>query len=146
MLENSNYQQVDREQLVDMLRHYCQVKDQYNHALLLYRVGDFYETFFQDAITIARELELYLTSKHGGKEIGKVPMAGVPQHALERYANQLLKKGYAVAICDQTEDAAIAERERRMVRREVTRVFTPGTLLEEALLPAPRGVPGHKFA
>jgi len=136
MLENSNYQQVDREQLVDMLRHYCQVKDEYSHALLLYRVGDFYETFFQDAITIARELELYLTSKHGGKEIGKVPMAGVPQHALERYANQLLKKGYAVAICDQTEDAAIAERERRMVRREVTRVFTPGTLLEEALLPA----------
>ncbi len=136
MLENSDYRQVDREQLVDMLQHYCQVKDQYSHALLLYRVGDFYETFFQDAITVARELELYLTSKHGGKEIGKVPMAGVPQHALERYVNQLLKKGYAVAICDQTEDAAIAERERRMVRREVTRVFTPGTLLEESLLPA----------
>ncbi|WP_448381348.1 DNA mismatch repair protein MutS [Gloeomargarita sp.] len=136
MLENSDYRQVDREQLVDMLQHYCQVKDQYSHALLLYRVGDFYETFFQDAITVARELELYLTSKHGGKEIGKVPMAGVPQHALERYVNQLLKKGYAVAICDQTEEAAIAERERRMVRREVTRVFTPGTLLEESLLPA----------
>jgi DNA mismatch repair protein MutS len=136
MLENTDYQKIDREQLVDMLQHYCQVKDQYSHALLLYRVGDFYETFFQDAITVARELELYLTSKHGGKEIGKVPMAGVPQHALERYVNQLLKKGYAVAICDQTEDAAIAERERRMVRREVTRVFTPGTLLEESLLPA----------
>ncbi|MEN9257587.1 MAG: DNA mismatch repair protein MutS [Gloeomargarita sp. SRBZ-1_bins_9] len=136
MLANSDYRQIDREQLVDMLRHYCQVKDQYQHALLLYRVGDFYESFFQDAITVARELELYLTSKYGGKEIGKVPMAGIPHHALERYASQLLKKGYAVAICDQTEDAAIAERERRMVRREVTRVFTPGTLLEEALLPA----------
>ncbi|MBF2097176.1 MAG: DNA mismatch repair protein MutS [Gloeomargaritaceae cyanobacterium C42_A2020_066] len=119
-----------------MLRHYCEVKDDYPHALLLYRVGDFFETFFLDALTIARELELYLTSKHGGKDVGPVPMAGVPQHALERYASQLLQKGYAVAICDQVEDAAIAERERRMVRRAVTRVLTPGTVLEENLLTA----------
>ncbi|MBW4551362.1 MAG: DNA mismatch repair protein MutS [Aphanocapsa sp. GSE-SYN-MK-11-07L] len=124
---------VDREALTPMMRHYAEMKDQYPHTLLLYRVGDFYETFFQDACTIARELELVLTSKEGGKEIGRVAMAGVPHHALDRYSQILVERGYAIAICDQVEDPALAQ---GLVKREVTRVFTPGTVLEEGMLSA----------
>jgi DNA mismatch repair protein MutS len=80
------------------------MKEEYPHALLLYRVGDFFETFFQDAITIARELELVLTSKDAGKQVGRVPLAGIPHHALDRYCAQLVEKGFAIAICDQVED------------------------------------------
>ncbi|MEB3830409.1 DNA mismatch repair protein MutS [Phormidium sp. CCY1219] len=131
-IRNADYREIDRNQLSAMYRHYAEVKDKYPHALLLYRVGDFFETFFQDAIAVARELELVLTSKHGG-EIGRVPMTGVPHHALERYAMQLVEKGYAIAVCDQVESAAEA---KGLVRREVTRVITPGTVLEEGMLPA----------
>ncbi|QIZ69784.1 DNA mismatch repair protein MutS [Oxynema aestuarii] len=133
-IRNADYREIDREQLSEMYRHYVEVKDRYPHAILLYRVGDFFETFFQDAITVARELELVLTSKQGGK-IGRVPMTGVPHHALDRYAMQLMEKGYAIAVCDQVEDAAEA---KGLVRREVTRVITPGTLLEEEMLPSRR--------
>ncbi|WP_375539696.1 DNA mismatch repair protein MutS [Oscillatoria sp. FACHB-1407] len=119
-----------------MMRHYVEMKDQYPHALLLYRVGDFFETFFQDAIAVARELELVLTSKDGGKEVGRVPLAGIPHHALDRYCALLVERGYAVAICDQTEDAADVQ--GRLVQREVTRVITPGTVLEEGMLNARR--------
>ncbi|AFY59852.1 DNA mismatch repair protein MutS [Synechococcus sp. PCC 6312] len=122
---------LDRQTLTPMLQHYADMKDQYPHALLLYRVGDFYETFFQDACTIARELELVLTGKEGGKDIGRIAMAGVPHHALERYCRQLVEKGYAIAICDQVEDPAQAQ---GLVKREVTRIFTPGTVLDEGLL------------
>jgi DNA mismatch repair protein MutS len=124
---------VDRDALTPMMRHYAEMKDQYPHTLLLYRVGDFYETFFQDACTIARELELVLTSKEGGKEIGRIAMAGVPHHALDRYSQLLVERGYAIAICDQVEDPALAQ---GLVKREVTRVFTPGTVLEEGMLSA----------
>lgn len=82
---------VDRTKLSKMYQHYVEVKDKYPHALLLYRVGDFFETFFQDAVTVARELELVLTSKHGG-EVGRVAMTGVPHHAWERYTTQLVEK------------------------------------------------------
>ncbi|MFM7425267.1 MAG: DNA mismatch repair protein MutS [Elainella sp.] len=119
-----------------MLRHYVELKDQYPHALLLYRVGDFFETFFQDAITVARELELVLTAKDGGKEVGKVPLSGIPHHALDRYCALLVERGYAVAICDQTED--VADKQGPLVQREVTRVITPGTVLEEGMLNARR--------
>ncbi|MEM9503232.1 MAG: DNA mismatch repair protein MutS [Cyanobacteria bacterium P01_E01_bin.43] len=118
-----------------MMRHYVQVKQEYPHALLLYRVGDFFETFFEDGITIARELELVLTSKECGKVVGRVPMAGIPHHALDRYCIQLVEKGYAIAICDQVEDPALAQ---GLVKREVTRVITPGTVLEEGMLSARR--------
>ena len=101
----------------------------------MYRVGDFFETFFQDAITIARELELVLTSKDAGKAIGRVPLSGIPYHALERYCVQLVAKGYAVAICDQVEDPAVAQ---GLVKREVTRIITPGTVIEEGMLSARR--------
>ncbi|MBD2252988.1 DNA mismatch repair protein MutS [Nostoc parmelioides] len=125
---------VDRTKLSKMYQHYVEVKDKYPHALLLYRVGDFFETFFQDAVTVARELELVLTSKHGG-EVGRVAMTGVPHHAWERYTTQLVEKGYAVVICDQVEDASEAV---GLVRREVTRILTPGTLLEEGMLKSSR--------
>ncbi|MEM1292158.1 MAG: DNA mismatch repair protein MutS [Cyanobacteria bacterium P01_H01_bin.162] len=131
----ANCQDVNADDLTPMMRHYVQVKQEYPHALLLYRVGDFFETFFEDGITIARELELVLTSKECGKVVGRVPMAGIPHHALDRYCIQLVEKGYAIAICDQVEDPALAQ---GLVKREVTRVITPGTVLEEGMLSARR--------
>ncbi|MBE7380996.1 MAG: DNA mismatch repair protein MutS [Leptolyngbya sp. SIO1E4] len=127
---------VNPDELTPMMRHYVMVKGEYPHALLLYRVGDFFETFFEDGITIARELELVLTSKDAGKSVGRVPMAGIPHHALDRYCIQLVEKGYAIAICDQVEERAQAE--GPLVKREVTRVITPGTVLEEGMLSARR--------
>ncbi|MGQ4647442.1 DNA mismatch repair protein MutS [Lyngbya aestuarii] len=121
-----------------MMQHFAQLKDQYPQAMLLYRVGDFYETFFQDARRLSEELELVLTSKEAGKGVGRVPMTGVPHHALERYCAMLVQKGFAIVICDQVEDASIAAKEGRQVRREVTRILTPGTLLEEGMLNARR--------
>ena len=135
---HSDYRKIDREKLTPMHQHYVEVKEQYPHALLLYRVGDFFECFFQDAVTVSRELELVCTSKDGGKEIGRVAMTGVPHHALERYSRQLVEKGYAVAICDQVEDAAIATAERRLVKREIQKLLTPGTLTDEGMLAARR--------
>jgi DNA mismatch repair protein MutS len=132
----ADHRSVNWDDLTPMMRHYVELKDQYPHALLLYRVGDFFETFFQDAITVSRELELVLTAKDGGKAVGKVPLSGIPHHALERYCALLVERGYAVAICDQTEDAA--EVQGRLVQREVTRVITPGTVLEEGMLNARR--------
>ena len=119
-----------------MYQHYVEVKEQYPNALLLYRVGDFFECFFQDAVTIARELELVQTSKEGGKELGRVAMTGVPHHALDRYSTMLVEKGYAVAICDQVEDAKVATAERRMVKREIQKLLTPGTLTDDGMLQA----------
>jgi DNA mismatch repair protein MutS len=132
----AHHRDVKREALTPMMRHYVELKDQYPNALLLYRIGDFYETFFQDAIAISRELEIVLTAKHAGEEIGQVPLAGIPHHALDRYCTQLVEQGYAVAVCDQTEDAT--EAQGRLVQREVTRVITPGTVLEEGMLNARR--------
>ena len=131
----TDYSEVNRDDLTPMMRHYAEMKDAYPYALLFYRVGDFFETFFQDAIAIARELELVLTSKDAGKAIGKVPLAGIPHHALDRYCALLVEKGFAIAICDQVEDPAQAQ---GLVKREVTRVITPGTILEEGMLTAKR--------
>jgi DNA mismatch repair protein MutS len=133
-VQYADHRAVNRAALTPMMRHYADLKDQYPHALLLYRVGDFFETFFQDAVTIARELELVLTAKHAGEEIGQVPLAGIPHHALDRYCGLLVEKGFAIAVCDQTEDAADVQ--GRLVQREVTRVITPGTVIEEGLLNA----------
>ena len=127
---------IDKSMLSPMYQHYVEVKEQYPNALLLYRVGDFFECFFQDAVTIARELELVQTSKEGGKELGRVAMTGVPHHALDRYSTMLVEKGYAVAICDQVEDAKVATAERRMVKREIQKLLTPGTLTDDGMLQA----------
>ncbi|MBD2150820.1 DNA mismatch repair protein MutS [Pseudanabaena sp. FACHB-1277] len=125
--------QINRAALTPMMQHYIEMKEQYPHAVMLYRLGDFFEAFFEDAELIARELELVLTGRDGGKAIGRIAMAGIPHHALDRYANQLVEKGYAIAVCDQMESAAEAQ---GLVRREVTRVITPGTVIEEGMLAA----------
>jgi len=135
---NADYRTVAREQLTPMMQHFVEVKEQYPQAMLLYRVGDFYETFFQDARRLSEELELVLTSKEAGKGIGRVPMTGVPHHALDRYCTMLVERGFAIAICDQVEDATVAAKEGRQVRREVTRILTPGTLLDDGMLTARR--------
>jgi DNA mismatch repair protein MutS len=131
----ADHHAVNWDDLTPMMRHYVEMKEQYPQALLLYRVGDFFETFFQDAVTIARELELVLTAKDAGKEVGRVPLAGIPHHALDRYCALLVERGFAIAICDQVEDPALAQ---GLVKREVTRVITPGTVLEEGMLNARR--------
>ncbi|PLZ98637.1 DNA mismatch repair protein MutS [Fischerella thermalis CCMEE 5268] len=131
----TDHRLVDRSKLTQMFQHYVETKEKYPHAVLLYRVGDFFECYFEDAVILAQELELYLTSKPVG-EVGRVSMSGVPHHAWERHATLLVEKGYAVVICDQVEDAS--EAVGRLVRREVTRILTPGTLLEEGMLKASR--------
>ncbi|MDJ0687903.1 MAG: DNA mismatch repair protein MutS [Xenococcaceae cyanobacterium MO_188.B32] len=133
----TDYRDLDKEKLSPMYRHYVETKEQYPNALLLYRVGDFFECFFQDAVTISRELELVQTSKEAGKEIGRVAMTGVPHHALERYSTMLVEKGYAVAICDQVEDAATTEK-GKLVKREIQKLLTPGTLTDDGMLSARR--------
>ena len=135
---HTDYRGLDTNKLTPMYQHYVMVKQQYPNALLLYRVGDFFECFFQDAITISQELELLLTSKEGGREIGRVAMTGVPHHALDRYSRLLVEKGYAVAICDQVEDSAQAAAQGRMVERQITKLLTPGTLTDEGMLSAKR--------
>jgi DNA mismatch repair protein MutS len=117
-------------ELTPMLRHYLELKAQHPDALLLYRMGDFYELFFDDALAAAPILEVTLTARHRGTD-NEAPMCGVPHHALEAYVGKLLRAGLKVAICDQMEEAAQA---KGMVRREVTRVITPGTVSEPGLL------------
>jgi DNA mismatch repair protein MutS len=131
----SDHRAVDRTKLSQMYQHYIETKEKYPHAMLLYRVGDFFECYFEDAVTLAQQLELVLTSKQAGEQ-GRVAMSGVPHHSWERYATLLVEKGYAVVICDQVEDAA--EAAGRLVRREITRILTPGTLLEDGMLKASR--------
>ena len=115
-----------------MLEQYLRIKDAYPDALLFFRMGDFYELFFDDAETAARILQITLTSRNPNAET-KVPMAGVPHHATEDYLRQLLEQGYKVAICDQVEDPRQA---KGLVKREVTRVLTPGTVVEDSTLAA----------
>src|SRR5688572_2369186 len=117
-------------QLTPMLRHYLQVKAEHPDAILLYRMGDFFEIFYEDAEKAAPILEIALTARQRGTE-NEAPMCGVPHHALESYLGKLVRAGLKVAICDQVEDARVA---KGLVRREVTRVVTPGTLSEPELL------------
>ncbi|MBV8857048.1 MAG: DNA mismatch repair protein MutS [Acidobacteria bacterium] len=122
--------------LTPMLRQYQELKRQHPGALLFFRLGDFYELFFEDAITGARELEITLTARH--KERGQpVPMCGVPHHAVAGYVARLIRKGYRVAICEQTEDPSKA---KKLVRREVVRVITPGTAIDPHLVEAKESV------
>ena len=109
-----------------MMQHYLQTKEQYKDCILFYRLGDFYEMFFDDAKTVSRELELTLTGKNCGLE-ERAPMCGVPFHAADSYINRLIKKGYKVAVCEQMEDPKKA---KGMVKREVIRVVTPGTTMD----------------
>ena len=115
----------DSRSLSPMMVHYCQTKCAYKDSILFYRLGDFYEMFFEDAKTVSRELELTLTGKDCGLS-ERAPMCGIPYHAAETYVNRLIDKGYKVAICEQVEDPKTA---KGIVKREVTRVVTPGTNL-----------------
>jgi len=113
-----------------LMRQYHAIKQQVPHALLLFRLGDFYELFFDDAVLAARELEITLTSRN--KEKGApIPMCGVPYHSAEGYIARLIQKGHRVAICDQMEDPALA---KKLVKREITRVVTPGTATDSLAL------------
>ena len=120
--------------MTPMMEQYMEVKNQYKDYLLFYRLGDFYEMFFDDAITASRELELTLTGRDCGEE-ERAPMCGVPFHAADVYIGKLIEKGYKVAVCEQMEDPALA---KGLVKREVIRVVTPGTVIESALLPEQR--------
>ena len=113
-----------------MMQHYLDTKNEYKDCILFYRLGDFYEMFFDDAITASRELELTLTGKECGQE-ERAPMCGIPFHAVDNYIAKLISKGYKVAICEQMEDPKFA---KGMVKREVVRIVTPGTVIETNLL------------
>ncbi|NQX63199.1 DNA mismatch repair protein MutS [Paenibacillus qinlingensis] len=113
-----------------MIQQYLAVKAQVPDAFLFFRLGDFYEMFFEDAINASRELEITLTGREGGGE-EKIPMCGVPHHAADNYMSRLIEKGYKVAICEQVEDPAEA---KGVVRREIVRIVTPGTVMDSKLL------------
>jgi DNA mismatch repair protein MutS len=117
-----------------MIEQYEAVRARYPGHLVLFRVGDFFETYGEDAKLLSRELELVLTARGPDSKGERIPMAGVPQHAIETYLGRLVRRGYRVALCDQVEDAKLA---KGLVRREVTRVVTPGTVLDERILPGP---------
>src|SRR6476659_8770485 len=119
-----------------MLRQYQELKQQHPGTLLFFRLGDFYELFFDDALTGSRELQITLTARH--KESGNpVPMCGVPHHSAANYIARLVRKGFRVAICEQTEEAG---KTKKLVRREVVRIVTPGTPIDPQLLEARESV------
>ncbi|MFR7350287.1 DNA mismatch repair protein MutS [Peptoniphilus sp.] len=117
---------VDLEKVTPMMRQYLETKKNYEDAILFYRLGDFYEMFFEDAITASKELDLALTGRDGGLD-EKIPMCGIPHHVFKNYLSRLIDKGYKVAICDQVEDPKLA---KGIVKREVTKVVTPGTFTD----------------
>src|SRR5690242_15056796 len=112
-----------------LMRQYAAIKKEHPSALLFFRLGDFYELFFDDAVLAAKELQITLTSRNKEKGVA-IPMCGVPHHAAEGYISKLIRKGFKVAICDQVEDPRLA---KKLVRREVTRVVTPGTSADSSL-------------
>ena len=120
----------DRSKLSPMMQQYLSMKDEHRDQILMFRLGDFYEMFFDDAVTASRELELTLTGRDCGLP-ERAPMCGVPYHSVDNYIARLVKKGYKVAICEQMENPALA---KGMVKRDIVRVVTPGTLMEANML------------
>ena len=117
----------EKNKFTPMMQHYLQIKQENPDAIIFYRLGDFYEMFFEDAKTASLELDLVLTGRSAGVE-EKVPMCGVPHHAANVYIQRLIQKGYKVAIVEQVEDPALA---KGLVQREVIRIVTPGTIMDE---------------
>lgn len=117
-------------QLTPMMQQYFEIKNQHKDKILFFRLGDFYEMFFDDAITASKELEITLTGRDCGQE-ERAPMCGIPYHAAESYIVRLIEKNYKVAICEQVEDPALA---KGIVRREVIKIITPGTVIESSML------------
>ena len=131
--ENENIEEekgTDFKKFSPMMQHYLQTKEKYKDCVLFYRLGDFYEMFFDDAVNVSRELELTLTGKDCGQD-ERAPMCGIPYHAAENYIAKLIEKGYKVAICEQLEDPKLA---KGIVKRDVIKVVTPGTVVESSLL------------
>lgn len=121
---------VEKEELSPLMQQYNKIKQQYKDAIVFFRVGDFYEMFFEDAKIASKELELTLTGKECGMK-ERAPMCGVPFHSYETYAARLIAKGYKVAVCEQTEDPS---KTKKLVNRDVIRVITPGTVMEQSML------------
>ncbi len=121
---------VDREKLSPMMKQYMTVKDAHPDCVLFYRLGDFYEMFFDDALRVSRELELTLTGRDCGLP-ERAPMCGVPHHSVDLYLKRLVERGYKIAICEQLTDPAEA---KGIVERGVVRIVTPGTLIESSML------------
>src|SRR5512137_2663772 len=119
--------------LSPLMEQYYREKKLYPDALLLFRVGDFYETFAEDAVVVARDLNITLTSRQKDDVGNKIPLAGVPYHALEVYLAKLIRAGHKVAVCDQVEDPRLA---KGLVKREITRVVSPGMFIDPEHLPA----------
>ena len=117
-------------QVTPMMQCYLDTKEKYKDCILFYRLGDFYEMFFDDAITASKELELTLTGKDCGLP-ERAPMAGIPHHAAEVYITKLVEKGYKVAICEQLEDPKYA---KGIVKRDVVKIVTPGTITDLTML------------
>jgi DNA mismatch repair protein MutS len=113
-----------------MMEQYFAIKKEYPDCILMFRMGDFFEMFFDDAVTVAKELDLVLTGRSCGQE-ERAPMCGVPYHAVDGYLAKLVEKGYHVAICEQVEDPRLA---KGIVKREVVRVVTPGTVTDTQML------------
>src|SRR6059036_2090155 len=130
MMRPSSSVSMQDQDLTPMMRQYHAVKQETPDALLFFRLGDFYELFFEDAVTASRELEITLTARNKDRE-KPVPMCGVPYHAADGYIARLLRKGYKVAICDQME---APQKGVKLVKREVTRVITPGTVTDTNVL------------
>ncbi len=122
---------IDISKLTPMFKQYMEIKKKYEGTILFYRLGDFYETFLEDALILSKKLEITLTARDGGSEIGKIPMAGIPVKAVQNYLPKLINAGYKVAICEQMEDPALA---KGLVKREVERTITSGTLIETEYL------------
>lgn len=131
MKEGMNHT-IDRSKLTPMMKQYFEIKDQYESYLLLYRLGDFYEMFFDDAILASQALEITLTARNCGLE-ERAPLCGVPYHAIENYIKKLVDQGIKIAICEQVEDPATA---KGLVKREVVRIITPGTVIDPEMLNA----------
>ena len=127
-----NRSEVDRQKVSPMMRQYLETKDNYEDVILFYRIGDFYEMFFEDAINVSHDLELTLTGKNAGLD-EKIPMCGVPHHAANIYIDKLIDKGYKVAICEQVEDPKDA---KGIVKREVIRIVSKGTIMADDMLDA----------
>ncbi len=126
-----NSADVDINETTDVMKQYLNIKREHSDSIIFYRLGDFYETFFEDAELLSRELELTLTGRDAGKTYGRVPLAGIPYKSAENYLEKLVEKGYKVAICEQLEDPKQA---KGLVRRGVVRTITAGTLVESRFL------------
>ena len=123
------YEKIDKNQYTPMMRQYLEIKENYQDSLVFFRLGDFYEMFFNDALIASKELEIVLTGRDAGAK-ERVPMCGVPFHSVDAYIERLTEKGYKIAIVEQLELPG----DKKIVKREVTRVVTPGTKMDEKSL------------